>query len=343
MAGKLPEIEPILDIQGLKVHFFTEDGEVLAIEDVSLRAYPGETLGIVGESGSGKSVTALSILQLIPQPPGRILSGKVYWVRQKGDPESRGKKVNLVELPLSELRKIRGNEISMIFQDPMTSLNPVLTIGDQIMENILLHQGVPRAQAKEKAVKLLELAGIPDPSARVDDYPFQFSGGMRQRVMIAIALASNPSLLIADEPTTSLDVTIQAQVLDLIKTLKKSFNTAVILITHDVGVIAETCERVAVMYAGYIVEYSDVYTIFKNPKHPYTIGLLGAIPDPTSARDEPLTVIPGAIPNLIHPPSGCRFHPRCGHAMDICSQKIPMLEEISPGHQVRCFLFSKEA
>ena len=314
----------LLKLDDLHTYFFTEDGVVKAVDGVTFDVKEGEVLGLVGESGSGKTVTAMSILNLIPQPPGKIVGGDILW---------KGK--SLLDLPDSELRTIRGNQIAVVFQDPMTSLNPVLTIGKQIMEAIILHQQVSEEEAEDKTITLLELVGIPDAAKRVGDYPWQFSGGMRQRVMIALALSCNPDLLIADEPTTALDVTIQAQVLKLMRELKEKFQTSIILITHDIGVIAEMCDRVAVMYAGNIVEIADVYTIFKNPKHPYTVGLLGAIPSVDSKREEELQTIPGSIPNLISPPSGCRFHPRCTKAMPECSTTVPATMELSPGNHVR--------
>jgi oligopeptide/dipeptide ABC transporter ATP-binding protein len=327
----------ILELNDLHTYFFTEDGVVKAVDGVTFDVKRGEVLGLVGESGSGKSVTAMSILQLIPQPPGKIVGGSIYWKGQPLVDKTNGKNYVIGD---AKLRTIRGNQISVVFQDPMTSLNPVLTIGDQIMEAIELHQQVTEKEAEEKTITLLELVGIPDAAKRVGDYPWQFSGGMRQRVMIALALSCNPDLLIADEPTTALDVTIQAQVLDLMRDLKSKFQTSIILITHDIGIIAEMADRVAVMYAGNIIELGDVYTVFKNPKHPYTIGLLGAIPSIDSSRDEELKVIPGSIPNLITPPSGCRFHPRCSEAKPECSEIIPDTIELSPGHFVRCILYT---
>lgn len=322
------ESNVLLKLDDLHTYFFTEDGVVKAVDGVTFDVKKGEVLGLVGESGSGKTVTAMSILSLIPQPPGKIVGGDIIW---------KGK--SLLNIPESELRAIRGNHIAVVFQDPMTSLNPVLTIGKQIMEAIILHQQVSEEEAEDKTITLLELVGIPDAAKRVADYPWQFSGGMRQRVMIALALSCNPDLLIADEPTTALDVTIQAQVLKLMKGLKEKFSTSIILITHDIGVIAEMCDRVAVMYAGNIVEIGDVYTIFKNPKHPYTEGLLSAIPSVNSKREDELQTIPGSIPNLISPPSGCRFHPRCSKAMPECSTTVPATIEVAEGHFVRCLLF----
>ena len=327
---KTMETEPdLLRVEDLHTYFFTEDGVVKAVDGVTFNVKRGEVLGLVGESGSGKSVTALSVLRLIPQPPGKIISGDIIW---KGE--------SILDIPESDMRTIRGNQIAVVFQDPMTSLNPVLTIGDQIKEAIKLHQQVSDLEAEEKTKTLLELVGIPDAGKRLKDYPWQFSGCMRQRVMIALALSCNPDLLIADEPTTALDVTIQAQVLDLMRDLKERFQTSIILITHDIGVIAEMCDRVAVMYAGNIVELADVITIFKEPKHPYTKALLKAIPSANSSRDEELYSIPGSIPNLINPPSGCRFHPRCEEARPECSEIVPDTVELEPGHFVRCLLYT---
>ncbi len=321
----------ILKVDDLHTYFFTEDGVVKAVDGVTFDVQRGEVLGLVGESGSGKSVTAMSILRLIPQPPGKIISGDVLW---------KGK--SILEVPESGMRSIRGNQIAVVFQDPLTSLNPVLTIEDQINEAIMLHQQVTKDEATEKTRTLLDLVGIPDAGKRLKDYPWQFSGGMRQRVMIALALSCNPDLLIADEPTTALDVTIQAQVLDLMRDLKNRFQTSIILITHDIGVIAEMCDRVAVMYAGNIVEIGDVVTIFKEPKHPYTKALLKSIPDANARRDDELYSIPGTIPNLINPPTGCRFHPRCSEAMPECSEIIPDTIELVPGHFVKCLLFTNQ-
>ncbi|MCY3414140.1 MAG: ABC transporter ATP-binding protein [Candidatus Heimdallarchaeota archaeon] len=321
----------ILEIDNLHTYFYTEDGIVKAVDGVTLEVYEGEVLGLVGESGSGKTVTAMSILKLIPQPPGKII---------KGDIKYKGR--SLVDMPESELRTLRGNQLAVVFQDPMTSLNPILTIGEQIAEAIRLHQGLNDHDAQITTIRLLELVGIPDPSKRLGDYPWQFSGGMRQRVMIALALSCNPDLLIADEPTTALDVTIQAQVLDLMQELRTKFKMSIILITHDIGVIAGNCDRVAVMYAGNIVELGDVLTIFKNAKHPYTQGLLGAIPSIKSKRSDELVTIPGTIPNLISPPSGCRFHPRCGQAMPECSEIRPIMVTVGPGHSARCLLYGTQ-
>ena len=322
--------ETLLKVVELATHFSTEEGIVKAVDDVSFEVNEGEILGIVGESGCGKSITSLSILRLIPQPQGKIVSGKILF---------NGK--NLLDLPESEMRQIRGNKISLISQDPMTSLNPVLTVGDQIMEAIILHQKADKKTAREKAIKMLEAVGIPSASERVDEYPHQFSGGMRQRVIIAMALSCQPSLLIADEPTTALDVTIQAQILDLMTEIKEKRNAAIILITHDLGVVAEMCDRVAIMYAGKIVEYTDVNTIFNAPMHPYTIGLLESIPrlHEDQARLKP---IKGQPPSLVNLPPGCSFVPRCAYNKPVCKEHVPPLISVSPGHEVRCHFPQKD-
>ena len=320
--------EPLLDIRNLKTCFYTEDGIVPAIEDVSFSLNRGETVGIVGESGSGKSVTALSVMRLIPNPPGRIEAGEVVF---EGE--------NLLEKPIGEMRQIRGNEIAMIFQEPMTSLNPVLTVGDQIMESIILHQRLGKQDAKDKAVHMLKLVGIPSPERRVNDYPHQMSGGMRQRVMIAMALSCNPKLLIADEPTTALDVTVQAQILELMMALKDELGTSVMLITHDLGVIAETADKVVVMYAGKVVEEAGVKELFREPAHPYTVGLLGSIP---KLNEDTLRLqsIDGVVPSPFSMPKGCRFSPRCRCAMDICRQQEPGFADIADGHRVSCWQYT---
>ncbi|MHA1201515.1 MAG: ABC transporter ATP-binding protein [Candidatus Heimdallarchaeaceae archaeon] len=326
-----PPEDVLLEIKGLKTYFFTEEGVVKAIESIDILVHKSETLGLVGESGSGKSVTALSILGIVPDPPGKVLEGEVIFHGQ-----------DLRKLSDADMRKIRGNQIAMIFQDPMTSLNPVFTVGDQISEAIILHQKVTKKEAREKSIKIMSLVGIPSADERVDNYPFEFSGGMRQRVMIAMALSCNPELLIADEPSTSLDVTIQAQILELLKATSEEFDMSIILITHDMGVIAEMCDRVAVMYAGFICEVGDIMIIFKSPYHPYTRGLLGAIPRPDAARED-LTIIRGAIPNLINPPSACRFHPRCDYWMEgLCETVLPSIVTIEPGHDVRCHIYTEE-
>ncbi len=318
--------EKLVEIRNLRTHFFTEDGVVPAVDGVNMYIKRGETLGVVGESGCGKSVTSLSIMRLIPWPPGKIVEGEILF---EGE--------DLVKKSEAEMRKIRGNDISMIFQEPMTSLNPVYTIGDQIAEAIMLHQGLNRKEAIDKAVEMLRLVGIPLPERRVREYPHQLSGGMRQRVMIAMALSCNPKLLIADEPTTALDVTIQAQILELMKKLKKELGMAIMLITHDLGVVAEMCERVVVMYGGKVVEEADVVSLFKQPLHPYTEGLLKSIPR-MDEEVEKLHVIEGVVPNPLHLPPGCRFHPRCPYAIDKCKQEMPELEQVAPGRYVACFL-----
>lgn len=322
--------ESILEIKNLKTSFFTEEGEVKAVDDVSLKVAPGKTLGIVGESGCGKSVTSLSVLRLIATPPGKVVGGQILY---------RGK--DLLLLSSEEMRKIRGKEISMIFQEPMTSLNPVFTIGNQLMEGIRLHEKLSASQSRERAVEMLKTVGIPSPEKRINEYPHQLSGGMRQRVMIAMALSCNPSVLIADEPTTALDVTIQAQILDLLKNLQKKFGMAIVLITHDLGVIAEVADDVAVMYAGKVIESGTVNEIFKNPKHPYTRGLLGSIPvlskDPTGkVKKSRLETIPGIVPNLLHLPQGCRFQERCKYVEDRCKMNEPELRSVGQFQSIRC-------
>ena len=319
----------ILEIEGLKTYFYSRDGLVRAVDGVSYSVKEGETLGVVGESGCGKSVTALSILRLIPDPPGKIVEGAIRFMGQ-----------NLIDLPMNRMQDIRGNEISMIFQEPMTSLNPVLTIGHQISESIILHQGLSRKDAMDKSVEMLNLVRIPEGRQRVREYPHQMSGGMRQRVMIAMALSCNPKVLIADEPTTALDVTIQAQILELIVELQEKLGSAVILITHDLGVIAETAQRVVVMYAGKKVEEAEVKELFGNPQHPYTVGLLQSIPrlDEAATGKRPrLAEIPGIVPNLHNLPAGCVFAPRCTFASDQCWQEYPPYEEKLPGHWAACW------
>jgi len=316
----------LLEVSDLKTHFFTDDGVVKAVDGVSFSIDRGETFGLVGESGCGKSVTALSVIRLIPDPPGKIVDGKIYL---EGE--------DLVKKSEKEMQKVRGNKISMIFQEPMTSLDPVFTIGSELMEVIQLHQDLDKKEARKKAIKMLRIVGIPEPEKRIKEYPHQLSGGMRQRAMIAMALSCNPQLLIADEPTTALDVTIQAQILRLMDKLKEDFSAAVLLITHDLGVIAETCENVAVMYAGKIVEYGSVEDIFENPLHPYTAGLNKAIPR-LDIDTERLQIIEGTVPNLIEMPPGCKFHPRCPYAMDICAKEEPPLKKREGNHLSRCYL-----
>jgi len=315
--------EPILRVENLQTHFYTDDAIVRAVDGVSYEVAAGETLAVVGESGSGKSVTALSILRLIPNPPGRIVGGKILF---------KGR--DLLGLNDAGMRAIRGKEISMIFQEPMTSLNPVLTCGEQIIETLVVHERIDRRAARRRAIEMLQLVGIPAASERVDEYPHQMSGGMRQRVMIAIALACRPSVLIADEPTTALDVTIQAQILELLKQLQSELGMAVILITHDLGVVAETADRVAVMYAGQIVEYCEVREAFRRPLHPYTAGLQASLPK-LGVRQAALRVIPGNVPNPARFPVGCRFHPRCPVMQERCLADPPVLE-FDDGHSSRC-------
>ncbi len=315
----------LLRVQGLKTHFDTEDGVVQAVDGVDLTLRRGETLGIVGESGSGKSVTSLSILRLI-DPPGRIVAGQIMFDG-----------IDLLTLSDEEMRLVRGNRISMIFQQPTTSLNPVFRVGDQIVEALQIHQGLSGTEANRRCVELLTMVGLPDPRRRARQYPHELSGGQCQRVMIAMALACNPELLIADEPTTALDVTIQAQILDLMRDLRTKIDTAIILITHDMGVVAEMADTVAVMYAGQIVEYADVRSLFANPKHPYTQGLLASVPVLGQVRDE-LAVIPGTVPSLIHPPRGCRFANRCSHRFERCDEPIELLA-MEDQRQTRCWLY----
>jgi len=321
----------LLQVKDLKTYFYIEDGIVKAVDGVDFTINKGETLGMVGESGCGKSVSALSILRLIQDPPGKIVDGEILF---KGE--------NLLDKKPEQMRKIRGNDISMIFQEPMTSLNPVYTIGEQISEAIVLHQKLSKEKAIEKTVEMLKLVGIPNPDKRVNEYPHEFSGGQRQRVMIAMALSCNPDLLIADEPSTALDVTIQAQILELIKKLKNEIGMAVLMITHDLGVIAEVSDNVVVVYAGKAVEYADVKSIFKNPKHPYTIALQKSIPQLTDKPGIKLEVIEGNIPDPLVLPSGCKFHPRCKFAIDLCTKMEPELEKISDNHIARCWMYNKE-
>jgi peptide/nickel transport system ATP-binding protein len=322
--------EPILEITDLRTWFFTRDGVVRAVDGVSFHVIPGETLAIVGESGCGKSVTALSVLRLIPSPPGRIVSGTIRFAGR-----------DLRRLTEAEMRDVRGNEISMIFQEPMTSLNPVLTIGRQIAETLTLHQGLERKAALAKAVDMLRLVHIPEAERRVTEYPHQLSGGMRQRVMIAMALACNPKLLIADEPTTALDVTIQAQILDLMRELKQKIDAAIVLITHDLGVVAEMAQRVVVMYAGRKAEEAPVGTLFRRPLHPYTKGLLASVPRLGGSlhreRAPRLAEIPGTVPSLKEPIPGCPFEARCPFATDLCRREMPSFDEKEPGHFAACF------
>ncbi|MGE3166393.1 MAG: ABC transporter ATP-binding protein [Planctomycetota bacterium] len=316
--------ENILEIEDLRTYFYTDDGIVKAVDGVNYAIRRGETLGVVGESGCGKSVTSMSVLRLIPSPPGRIAGGQI---RFKGR--------DLTRVSERAMRKIRGKEISVIFQEPMTSLNPVYRIGDQIGEALVLHERMSRSQARKRTIELLDLVGIPGAAARVDEYPHQMSGGMKQRVMIAMALACNPSLLIADEPTTALDVTIQAQILDLLRKLQKELGMAILLITHDLGVIAEMAHHVAVMYAGKVVEYAPVDELFLRPKHPYTVGLFRSLPR-VGREQEKLDVIPGNVPNPLEFPQGCKFWPRCAHAVDRCREVEPKLEVVGDDHTAAC-------
>lgn len=318
--------EPILSIEGLKTYFYTDEGVAKAVDGVTYAIEPGETLGVVGESGSGKSVTALSILQLLPMPPGKFEGGAI---RFRGE--------NLIGASEERMREIRGNEIAMIFQEPMTALNPVFTVGNQISETVKLHQGLDDDAARARAIEMLKKVGIPAPEKRVDEYPHQLSGGMRQRVMIAMAMACDPAVLIADEPTTALDVTIQAQILDLIRDLQEESGMSVLLITHDLGVVAETAHHVAVMYAGRVVEYAKASELFNEPRHPYTIGLLQSLPD-LAVAGERLTAIPGMVPSATRFPSGCRFRTRCPLASAECEAEVPPLVPIAKGskHTVAC-------
>lgn len=317
----------ILDVQDLHVSFKTYNGEVKAVRGVSFDVNKGETVAIVGESGCGKSVTSQTIMRLIPSPPGMIKKGEIIF---------EGK--DLTKLSEDEMQSIRGAEIAMIFQDPMTSLNPTLTVGRQITEGLMKHQKMSAHDAKVKAVEMLRLVGIPSPESRIKQYPHQFSGGMRQRAMIAIALSCAPKLLIADEPTTALDVTIQAQIIDLMKELQEKIETSIILITHDLGVVADIADRVVVMYAGKVIETGTLDEIFYNPKHPYTWGLLASMPRLNQSSDQELLPIPGAPPDLLSPPTGCAFAARCKHAMKICTQQMPESTSVSDSHKVACWL-----
>ncbi len=321
----------VLDVQGLQTYFKTDAGIVKAVDGVSFVVHEGETVGLVGESGCGKSVTNLSVMRLVPSPPGKIVGGKVMY---------DGK--DIMEMSEKELRHIRGNKISMIFQDPMTSLNPFLKISTQMIETIRLHQNKTKQEAREKAIRMLAEVGIPSPEKRIDCYPHQFSGGMRQRVMIAMALSCNAELLIADEPTTALDVTIQAQILELIKKLNEKFKTAVILITHDLGVVAGMCDKVCVMYAGRIVEYAPTDDLFEHPLHPYTEGLIASVPKIDGEKSERLFSIEGQPPNVIDLPPCCPFHPRCHKALDVCRCAYPPEHAANSRHHVSCWLYAGE-
>lgn len=323
--------KPLLEVKNLKTYFFTEDGVVKAVDGVDFHVHQGEVLGLVGESGCGKSVTSLSIMRLLGVP-GKVVDGEIYFAGQ-----------DLLKLPESEMVKMRGNRMSMIFQQPQSSLNPVFTVGDQVAEVLMIHQNLGKEAAWNRAVELLAMVGIPDPARKAKAFPHEMSGGQAQRVMIAMALALAPELLIADEPTTALDVTIQAQILDLIQEMREKLGTSVILITHDLGIIAEMAHRVAVMYAGRIVEEASVKELFENPLHPYTKGLIASIPILGKVTDR-LEVIPGSVPNLINLPPGCRFAPRCRlreqYGLEICTHDEPELVEVKPGHKVRCWLYA---
>jgi len=324
--------QPLLRIEDLDTCFFTDDGVVNAVSELDLKIDRGETLGLVGESGCGKSVTALSIMRLIPQPAGRITRGRIIF-------EAR----DLMGLSEEAMRQIRGNRISMIFQEPMTSLNPVFKVGSQIAEAYRLHQGLQRREAHAKSAEMLAKVGIPDPTKRIDEYPHQMSGGMRQRVMIAMALACNPKLIIADEPTTALDVTIQAQILELMNDLKQDFGASILLITHDLGVVAEMTQRVAVMYAGKIVEQAGVVELFSEPKHPYTWGLMASIPkmDQPIPPGRMLQTITGVVPSLLNLPGGCAFQDRCSRVFERCYRENPQLIKMGSDHEVRCWLYAQ--
>ncbi len=317
--------DPVLEVRDLRTYFHTEEGVARAVDGVSFAVGRGQTLGLVGESGCGKSVSAFSIMRLVPDPPGRIEAGRILL---------KGR--DLLALDEEEMRQVRGDDIAMIFQEPMTSLNPVLTCGFQIAEAVVLHQQVPMQEARARAIEMLRLVGIPAPEQRIDEYPHQLSGGMRQRVMIAMALSCNPDVLIADEPTTALDVTIQAQILALLESLQASLQMAIVMITHDLGVIAETADQVAVMYAGQIVEYAETQALFTHPRHPYTRGLLRSIPR-LDADQERLDIIPGVVPDARVFPPGCRFAPRCPLADARCRAEVPPLEEIEAGHWASCW------
>ncbi len=319
-------MDALLQVDNLKTQFFTQDGVVKAVNGVSFRLGQGETLGIVGESGCGKSITAMSIMRLIPQPPGKIVDGQVLF---------QGK--DILKMSDEQVRDIRGNDIAMIFQDPMTSLNPVLTINRQISESLELHKGMSKNESRARAIELLKMVGIPNAEQRVDQYPHQFSGGMRQRVMIAMALSCDPLVLIADEPTTALDVTIQAQILDLMRKLQQERGTAVMLITHDLGVVAGMSDRINVMYAGAVAETAETEELFANPRHPYTLGLLNSIPRLDMRTKQKLDPIRGLPPDLIDLPDMCPFSPRCDFSEEICERRAPALREVGPGHQVSCW------
>ena len=330
---KMKNESPLLQVEALKTYFYTLEGIAKAVDDVSFSLDTGETLGLVGESGCGKSVTALSLMRLIPEPPGRIVDGKVDFDG-----------LNLLELSGPEMRRIRGKRISMIFQEPMTSLNPVFTIGGQISEMFVLHQKLSKRESWDRAIDMLRRVQIPSPEKRVHEYPHQLSGGMRQRAMIAMALSCNPEILIADEPTTALDVTIQAQMIDLMVQLKEDFDAAIILITHDLGVVAEIAQRIEIMYAGQVVEEAQTISVFEDPKHPYTQGLLKSIPrlgERARGGRARLQEISGTVPSLYELPSGCSFYPRCRQAMTLCRDRVPELVDLGGAHRVRCWLHNR--
>ena len=320
----------LLEVNDLRTYFYTQEGVVKAVDGTSYSVEEGETLGLVGESGCGKSVSALSILRLIPSPPGKIVSGEIMFQGQ-----------DLLKLDENEMRRIRGNDIAMVFQEPMTSLNPVLTIGRQITESLELHQDLRGRAARERAVELLELVGIPAARGRIDDYPHQFSGGMRQRVMIAMAMSCNPKILLADEPTTALDVTIQAQILEVMARLSREFGTAVIIITHNLGVVARYADRVNVMYAGRVIERAQASELYANPRHPYTVGLLNSVPRLDEHRQAKLIPIEGLPPDLAHLPEGCSFYPRCDWRTDHCRDEYPAITQVDAAHQAACWEWEK--
>ena len=326
-------MDPLLKVDNLSTHYFTRAGVVKAVDKISFEVAEGETVGIVGESGCGKSATALSIMRLIPTPPGRVVDGRIMFSPGEGK-----EPVDLLTVPEAEMQALRGNMVAMVFQDPMTSLNPVLTIGWQLREPLQLHFGMNKREARDRSIELLQLVNIPSPEQRLDDYPHQFSGGMRQRVMIAMAMACNPKLLLADEPTTALDVTIQAQILELMKKLQEKLKMSVVLITHDLGIVGEVCDRVLVMYAGEIIESASVNDLFDNPKHPYTRGLLQSIPKLGPTVKDRMEPIDGAPPDLIAMPPGCRFAPRCPKKFDLCKDE-PTLKEVGPNHKCACWLY----
>jgi peptide/nickel transport system ATP-binding protein len=328
MTAPTSSRKPLVEIKNLRTHFFTDDGVVKSVDDVSLTIPRGATLGLVGESGCGKSVTALSVIRLIAKP-GRIVDGSILFHEDSGV-------VDLATMPEAQMRRYRGSKISMIFQEPMTSLNPVFTVGQQIMESVLLHQKVSRREARDVAIEMLRKVKVPAPEQRMNEYPHQFSGGMRQRVMIAMSLACQPRLLIADEPTTALDVTIQAQILELLRELQQELGMSILIITHDLGVIAEMADDVAVMYASKVVEYASVRELFANPRHPYTNGLFASRPKPGTAKSVKLESILGMVPSPLRFPTGCKFHPRCKLCEELCRTQEPELRDVAPQHPVRC-------